>query len=820
MPHYRIDNQKQTRDKGPRMRFYHRIAFKACSIIILVELAAFVIIGLYYVKNFSDELVKHAEAEIQNPGILINQGALAYSAIEEKATLARLVESEDVTGMIMGLNKRVFHATNKDYLGRTIDEIPAIDLKDGFFDFSIKTPKIIHEINERGRFLYCLSPLFAVDGESPRFFLYLKLNTTWIQDRKSRLVGLYTLSSSVLILFVLNGFVFSKLERLTRAYDTIKRGIFKSDLPKSMLNSQDEIGVLARGFQIMTQNLSETTTSIDNLNKEIHQRQQAETNLKKAKEAAEAATRAKSEFLANMSHEIRTPLNGVMGMTDLLIGTELTEEQLDFAQTIKDSGRSLLAVINDILDYSKIEAGKLDFEITDFDLRATVEDVCGTLAVAAHTKGLELIPSLSPEVPVFVQGDPVRFRQILTNLANNAIKFTQEGEVVIRITLQSESATNSIIRVSVTDTGIGIPQDRIGCLFQSFSQVDASTTRNFGGTGLGLAIAKNLCELMGGEIGVNSQLGKGSEFWFTAVLKKSSLHPAQDTVPSPSVQGRRVLVVDDNATNRKVIRKQLTFWGFMCDEAYSGSRALEMMQAAAARKQPYEIAIVDMQMPIMDGAMLGEKIKNDPSLKHTYLLMLTSLGRPGDASRMKEIGFSICLTKPVKQVHLLASLNSAAGEVEEKSMTGRAAGKENDAGDEAHDNVRILVAEDHKINQKVIFHILSGNGYRVDIVSSGREAIEALAKTDYHIVLMDIQMPEMDGLQATTRIRDRQSRVMNPQVPIIALTAHAMKGDREKFERAGMNDYISKPVDPKDLIEKIKMWTVVNPSHQAMAINT
>ncbi|MEJ2038200.1 MAG: response regulator, partial [Desulfosarcinaceae bacterium] len=397
---------------------------------------------------------------------------------------------------------------------------------------------------------------------------------------------------------------------------------------------------------------------------------------------------------------------------------------------------------------------------------------------------------------------------------------TEKGEIVLHIDLASLSETELTVRFSVEDTGIGIPPDKIECLFKSFSQVDSSTTRNYGGTGLGLAISKKLCELMGGQIGVNSEVGKGSEFWFTAVLKKSTNRGSSDLGQGQSIQGKRVLVVDDNATNRKVICAQLNYWGCCCEAAPDGPLALDMLHKAVAAGQPFDLALVDMQMPAMDGAMLGTNIKGDATLQSTRLVMLTSLGWSGDTVRLRQMGFSASLTKPVKQIQLLDAVKSALGENKgnpaEQCTYGQdcpvSAGEEKGA-------VHILVAEDNHVNQKVIQHILSKHGYQADIVSNGLEAVAALSQRSYPIVFMDIQMPVMDGVQATSQIRDQRSSVLNHDIPVIALTAYAMKGDREKFEAAGMDDYISKPVDPEVLIEKIKKWMRSSDRRQAMPEN-
>jgi CheY-like chemotaxis protein/HPt (histidine-containing phosphotransfer) domain-containing protein len=481
----------------------------------------------------------------------------------------------------------------------------------------------------------------------------------------------------------------------------------------------------------------------------------------------------------------------------------LNDKQRRYAETVRSSGESLLGLINDILDFSKMEAGKLEMETLDFDLRALLDDFAATVALHAHDKGLEFICAATPDVPAYLRGDPGRLRQILTNLTGNAVKFTHEGEIAVRANLVLETDRDAIIHFSVRDTGIGIPADKQELLFQKFTQADASTTRKYGGTGLGLAISKQLVEMMGGEVGFKSEEGHGSEFWFAVRLAKQTIKE-RTGMPLADIRGAHVLVVDDNATNREVLTAQLRSWGVRTEDAQDGFAALKALYLAKDAGDPFRIAILDMQMPGMDGVALGRAVKADETLKGVQLVLFSSLGQRGEARQMEEVGFSAYLTKPARQSELFdclsAVLAGTASARQAQSIVTRHTIREMSRG------ARILLAEDNTTNQDVALGMLEKLGLRADAVANGREAVHALETLPYDLVLMDVQMPEMDGLEATQHIRDPQSMVRNHQVPIIAMTAHAMQGDREKCLKAGMNDYVSKPIAPQALADALEKW--------------
>jgi PAS domain S-box-containing protein len=529
--------------------------------------------------------------------------------------------------------------------------------------------------------------------------------------------------------------------------------------------------------------------------------------LEKARDDALASTRAKSDFLANMSHEIRTPMNGILGITELMLGTNLSDEQYNLACTVRTSGDALLTVINDILDFSRIEAGKMHIEVTDFNLRTLAEEVTDLVAGNAFGKGLELTCHYEPGAPERLQGDPARIRQVLTNLMGNAVKFTDTGEVSLEVRVLEKTDTEAKVRMAVIDTGIGVAKEAQDKIFESFTQADGTTTRKYGGTGLGLAICKNLAKLMGGEIGMESEQGKGSTFYLDLTLPMQLGEEPQPRRASPeSIRGIRVLVVDDNATNRRILREQLLSFGCSPQEVSSAKEALVVLSEAADKRQPFRVAILDMQMPEMDGEQLGLCIREDHRFDDMPMILYTSMGDHDGPDLMRDKGFSVVLMKPTRQAHILNAILTVLGEKELEAEEREEAQEDN----LVLKGLKVLLAEDNEINQMVAMMMLERFGCVTVAVGNGKLAAEAVANTHYDVVLMDVHMPEMDGYMATAEIRKQQGP-MGLHTPIIAMTAKAMQGDRELCLQAGMDDYIVKPVRPDDLFAVLDRWRKVSP---------
>jgi len=745
------------------------------------------------------------------------------NALAELSTLAQIVEETSRAGLVFqdteALEKILHSLSNKETITRsrivttkgvTIAAYSSSAAGTSLHEHDLSDPELIQKGHLfHKKHIEILQPII-LDKEKIGS-LYIQAN---MKDLASNMlqVGLYLLAIlwgglivAALLANRLQTIITGPVIKLAAIIQQVSET--KDYSLRATQSSEDELGLLASGFNDM---LNKVQQRDEYLEDQVRERT---VDLKRAMdeaivlaEQAQAASKAKSQFLANMSHEIRTPMNGILGMAEMALDIDLDNELRSAIETIMSSGESLLTIINDILDFSKIEAGKLELEKINFNLSSLVEDVAQMLAYRAHAKGLELIVDVPDNIPTYISCDPSRLRQVLVNLLGNAIKFTNDGEILLQLTLLAETDNEASLRFSVQDTGVGITEEEHQKLFQPFSQADDSTTRKYGGTGLGLAISRQLVDLMGGEIHCSSRPEGGSEFWMEVPMDKASGTEIVTTAEANKLSGLRAIIIDDNATNRRLLEHQMKVWGVDHASAAGGIEGLTMLHQGVTDKKPFDMAILDKDMPGMDGLELAVLISKDPSLQNTRMVMLTSVGLRGDANLAHEAGIKIYLTKPTRPTDLYNSLVAlmARDQAEDHSqlITQYSLQKKR-----ATFKANVLVAEDNVTNQQVATGVLRKLGCQVTLTKNGQEALHSFEKNSFDIVLMDCQMPRMDGYEATAAIRRLENlKDSGRRTPVIALTANALTGDREKCLAAGMDDYISKPFSLLQVEKVLSLW--------------